>query len=160
VFAGQRDEGFYVDLGSIFDLLALRPFQSAHLIPKPGNTKGVNATRLLNVHTIAIKVPITDLTRNGSKPTDPNDPAAVLGIYGAASRQKVLLRDDDTDRASGPFVRAIAGLTYPLVEPQYVPDGAASAIQDGTSPADVGMPSLKVFPYLGVPLEGYSVPAA
>ena len=296
VFAGQRDEGFYVDLGSIFDLLALRPFQSAHLIPKPGNTKGVNATRLLNVHTIAIKVPITDLTRNGSKPTDPNDPAAVLGIYGAASRQKVLLRDDDTDRASGPFVqvsrlanplfnevlvplgqkdiwnsreprgdekylanvqfpevakllpilypgvfpnlaalqapradlvailltgipagivpgfqnftgptyadllrlnvaippakspnilgvvggdlagfpngrrvfddvvtvelRAIAGLTYPLVAPQYVPDGAASAIQDGTSPADVGMPYLKVFPYLGVPLEGYSVPAA
>src|SRR6201992_4252432 len=30
VFAGQRAEGFYVDLGSIFDLGNLRPFANAH----------------------------------------------------------------------------------------------------------------------------------
>ena len=30
VFAGQRAEGFYVDLGSIFDLADLRPFQNLH----------------------------------------------------------------------------------------------------------------------------------
>ncbi len=30
VFAGQRAEGFYVDLGSIFDLGNLRPFQQLH----------------------------------------------------------------------------------------------------------------------------------
>ena len=35
VFAGQRHEGFYVDLGSIFDLGDLRPFQNLHLIPTP-----------------------------------------------------------------------------------------------------------------------------
>src|SRR2546430_168960 len=34
-FAGQRGEGFYVDLGSIFDLGALRQFQNLHLIPTP-----------------------------------------------------------------------------------------------------------------------------
>src|SRR6202049_514084 len=33
--AGQRREGFYVDLGSIFDLGSLRPFQNLHLIPLP-----------------------------------------------------------------------------------------------------------------------------
>ena len=44
VFAGQRAEGFYVDLGSIFDLGALRPIQSAHLIPIPGQ-RGRGATR-------------------------------------------------------------------------------------------------------------------
>src|SRR5205814_5141605 len=33
VFAGQRDEGFYVDLGAVFDLGDLRPFQNLHLIP-------------------------------------------------------------------------------------------------------------------------------
>src|SRR5919201_6563735 len=32
VFAGQRAEGFHVDLGSIFDLGNLRPFQSAHVL--------------------------------------------------------------------------------------------------------------------------------
>src|SRR2546428_3048186 len=35
VFAGQRAEGFYVDLGAVFDLLDLRPFQNLHLIPSP-----------------------------------------------------------------------------------------------------------------------------
>ena len=33
VFAGQRADAFFVDLGSIFDLATLRPFQSLHLIP-------------------------------------------------------------------------------------------------------------------------------
>ncbi len=42
VFAGQRAEGFYVDLGSIFDLADLRPFQQLHdqygmhVFPLPG----------------------------------------------------------------------------------------------------------------------------
>ena len=30
VFAGQRSDGFYVDLGAIFDLGRLRPFDAAH----------------------------------------------------------------------------------------------------------------------------------
>ena len=33
VFAGQRADAFHVDLGSVFDLGALRPFQHLHLIP-------------------------------------------------------------------------------------------------------------------------------
>ena len=33
VFAGQRDDPFFVDLGSVFDLLGLRPFNPAHAIP-------------------------------------------------------------------------------------------------------------------------------
>src|SRR6202166_2544134 len=70
VFAGQRREGFYVDLGSIFDLGALRPFQNLHLIPLPA-VGGVDSSKMLNVHTIAIQVPKTHLTRSGGSPTDP-----------------------------------------------------------------------------------------
>ena len=33
VFAGQRDDPFFVDLGSIFDLAGLRPFNPFHLLP-------------------------------------------------------------------------------------------------------------------------------
>src|SRR5438874_5382252 len=47
VFAGQRAEGFYVDLGSIFDLADLRPFQNLHLIPSPPDRK---STRLNSSH--------------------------------------------------------------------------------------------------------------
>ena len=68
VYAGQRAEGFYVDLGSIFDLGALRPFQNLHLIPLSA-AAGVNATANVNVHTIAIQVPITDLTRGPDSPS-------------------------------------------------------------------------------------------
>src|SRR5437899_686343 len=64
VFAGQRQEGFYVDLGSIFDLGALRPFQNLHLLPLPA-VPGVNGTKHLNVHSIALPVPIADLTLDG-----------------------------------------------------------------------------------------------
>ncbi|MDQ6949958.1 MAG: DUF4331 domain-containing protein, partial [Actinomycetota bacterium] len=43
VFAGQRAEGFFVDLGSIFDLGDLRPISSHHALPPHTNTSGINA---------------------------------------------------------------------------------------------------------------------
>src|SRR5579875_3880483 len=43
VFAGQRLEGFYIDLGAIFDLGDLRPFQHLH-IAAMADAPGVNAT--------------------------------------------------------------------------------------------------------------------
>ena len=43
-FAGQREDPFWVDLGSIFDLGALRPFNSLHLIPDVDGP-GVDASR-------------------------------------------------------------------------------------------------------------------
>ncbi len=59
-FAGQRAEGFYVDLGSIFDLGNLRPFQNFNVFAKGrAAAPGVNATKFLNVHSIAIQVPIS-----------------------------------------------------------------------------------------------------
>ncbi len=57
MFAGQRADGFFADLGSIFDLGTLRPFQMAHLIPSAA-AMGVNGLQGSNVHTIALQVPI------------------------------------------------------------------------------------------------------
>ncbi len=57
VFAGQRADAFYVDLGSIFDLGDLRPIADLHAtfgLPKLKAEPGVNTTRFLNVHSIAI----------------------------------------------------------------------------------------------------------
>ena len=50
VFAGQRDEGFYVDLGSIFDLGGLRPFNDLHFLPLPKLPAGKDGTKGYNVH--------------------------------------------------------------------------------------------------------------
>ena len=56
VFAGQRDDPFFVDLGSVFDLLGLRPFNTAHVIPFP-TAPGVDGLKGFNVHTVALQVP-------------------------------------------------------------------------------------------------------
>lgn len=92
VFAGQRSDGFHVDLGSIFDLGTLRPFQMAHLIPS-ATAAGVNGTQGLNVHSIALQVPIRDLTRGGVRPTNVASAASVIGVWATASRQKSRIWD-------------------------------------------------------------------
>jgi hypothetical protein len=293
VFAGQRAEGFFVDLGSVFDLGTLRPFQNLHLIPT-AQADGVDSLANVNVHTLAIQVPISHLTRDGSVPRDPMSPTAVIGVWGAASRQKggwhdrheyfgagpwsqvsrlgnplfnevivPLARKDewnsegpDEDRRFARYVlrpelaallpvlypntfpnlaaldadradlaailltgipagiidgfqnntgqtqadelrlnvaipptdnplrlgildgdlagfpngrrpmddvvtielRAVAGATYPLIDPNFTPDDAVSVIEDGTFPPMRQF--LHEFPYLGVPYSGYDVPAS
>jgi hypothetical protein len=305
VFAGQRAEGFYVDLGSIFDLGNLRPFQNLHnqfgmsvfTDPAPG----VNTTKELNVHSLALQVPITELTRHGWNGSDVNNPNATIGVWTTASRRqaRVIKARSGTDHESGPFVqvsrlgnplfnevlvpmgkkdrwnsltpaddkqfasyvakpelagllpvlypgvfpnldalnksgkaradllailltgipagivpgfqnntgsteadmlrlnvavpptaspnilgvvggdlagfpngrrvfddvvtvelRAIAGLTYGLVDKTFTPDAAAGAVTDGLTPADVKNPYLPHFPYLGVPYDGYHNPSS
>ena len=290
VFAGQRADAFHVDLGSIFDLGALRPFNEAHLISMP-EMNGVNAVQSYNVHTIAIQVPISDLSRNGDRPKDATKGSSVIGVWATASRRKARVFDrrkgryvglgpwEQVSRLGNPLfnevivpmaekdlwnhrrpeedsayakyvnkpelqtllpalyptvfphlkaytkpradlnailltgiptgvvkgfqnytgkveadmlrlnlaippaktpndgglvagdaagfpngrrisddvvtieLRAVAGATIPLVDPSYTPDGAASAVTDGTS--NTNAPLLKTFPYLGLPGGGY-----
>ncbi|HEY2652838.1 MAG TPA: DUF4331 domain-containing protein, partial [Solirubrobacteraceae bacterium] len=113
VFAGQRLDGFYVDLGAIFDLGDLRPFQNLHLIPTAA-APGVDATKTLNIHSIAIQVPISDLTGNGP----------VIGVWSAASRRKVRMIDKANDERaeSGPWVQ-VSRLGNPLFNEVIVPLG-------------------------------------
>jgi hypothetical protein len=121
VFAGQRQEGFYVDLGSIFDLGALRPFQNLHLIPMAA-APGVNGTQGTNVHSIALQVPIGDLTRGHVKPSGVNDPRAVIGVWTAAYRRKVRVHQPEDDVESGPWVQ-VSRLGNPLFNEVIVPMG-------------------------------------
>ncbi|HLK01856.1 MAG TPA: DUF4331 domain-containing protein [Streptosporangiaceae bacterium] len=298
VFAGQRAEGFYVDLGAIFDLGDLRPFENLHaqygLGVFTGPATGVNATNHLNVHSIALQVPTSALVRKGRP---------VIGVWTTASRRRVWIwgEKDGGNVAAGPFrqvsrlgnplvnevliplgkkdvwnslppssdkefasyvlqpglaaalpslypgvfpelaalvasgkpradlaailltgippgivpgftnftgpvqadmlrlntsikptpvaqqsiygllggdpggypngrrvsddvvaieLRAIAGVTFALVDKTFTPDKAASLVTDGLTPASVAAPYLKSFPYLGVPYSGFAVPAA
>jgi Domain of unknown function (DUF4331) len=95
VFAGQRLEGFFVDLGSIFDLGNLRPFENLH-IGSLAAAQGVNGTSDFSVHSIALKVPKQDLTRRGSNPANPMSQDSVVGVWASASRQAALIRLADT----------------------------------------------------------------
>jgi hypothetical protein len=123
VFCGQRAEGFYVDLGSIFDLGDLRPFQNLNIIPTAAGP-GVNALQSVNVHSIAIQVPISQLTANGSVPTSYTDPNAVLGGWATASRQKSKVYDQNQGKQVnvGPFVQ-VSRLGQPLINEVMIPLG-------------------------------------
>jgi hypothetical protein len=127
VFAGQRAEGFHVDLGSIFDLGTLRPFQMAHLIPSAAAV-GVNGAQALNVHSIAIQVPISSVTRHSNRPTDVLDADAVIGVWASASRQKTRIFDSRTGltKGYGPFVQ-VSRLGNPLFNEVIVPMGDKDA---------------------------------
>jgi hypothetical protein len=125
VFAGQRREGFYVDLGSIFDLGDLLPLQALNVFAMGEGLKstgGIDSTAGVNVHTIAIEVPITDLTANGSMPMSVTDPTATIGIWASANRQKVRVLDiSPAERLNaGPF-NQVSRLGNPLFNEVIVP---------------------------------------
>jgi len=116
VFAGQRAEGFYVDLGSIFDLGNLRPFQNFNAFANGRKAApGVNATKFLNVHSIALQVPISRLTAPGRP---------VIGVWTTAARQQVRLHGSDGggDLHTGPF-QQVSRLGNPLVNEVLIPIG-------------------------------------
>jgi hypothetical protein len=120
-FAGQRADGFYVDLGAVFDLGDLRPFEEAHAmfgLSATGLMKampGVNSLASSNVHSLALQVPVGQLTRDQSTPASATDPAAVIGVWTAAYRQKVVIRDDEGNAMhSGPWAQ-VSRLGNPLI---------------------------------------------
>jgi Domain of unknown function (DUF4331) len=103
VWAGPRDDGFYVDLGGIFDLANLRPAGQAQ--------DGVSG---FNTHSIALEIPISRLTSNGKVPTGPSDENTV-GVWAAASRRKVtILEADGSAKHLGPWVQ-VSRLGLPLI---------------------------------------------
>jgi hypothetical protein len=113
VFAGQRDDPFFVDLGSVFDLAGLRPFNPAHLLPLPAEA-GRDAVARYNTHSIVIQVPIAQLVRSGQ---------SSIGIYASASRPKVrILSNNGSNDDGGPFVQ-VSRLGEPLINEVVIPLG-------------------------------------
>ena len=113
VFAGQRDDPFFVDLGSIFDLAGLRPFNPFHLLPLAAGP-GVDAIKNYNTHSIEIQVPTSQLV-SFSNPT--------IGIYATANRQKVRILDENgTTKGRGPWVQ-VSRLGNPLINEVVIPLG-------------------------------------
>jgi uncharacterized protein DUF4331 len=111
VFAGQRDDPFFVEL-NVFDLLNVPPV----------NTNPRDSLAGLNVHTIALEVPIASLTHNGSRPASASDANAVIGIWSTASRPSVTSRGGGQEVQSDRWVQ-VSRLGQPLVNEVVIPRG-------------------------------------
>jgi hypothetical protein len=111
-FAGPRDDAFFVDLGSIFDLGGLRPFNPAHLIPLPAE-RGQDYVAGLNVHTFALQVPIDRLV----------DDDPVIGVWATTYRKTTrIAREDGSLKSVGNWVQ-VSRLGQPLVNEVVIPLG-------------------------------------
>ena len=135
VFAGQRADGFYVDLGSIFDLGDLRPFQPDFLL-KGSAVAGINTLAGLNVHSIAIQVPIRSSPDDGKVPTNYKASDSMIGVWTTASRQKTLILGHPST-AAGPWTQ-VSRLGNPLINEVDHPDGREGLLEQPGSVAGQG----------------------
>ncbi len=134
VFAGQRADAFHVDLGSVFDLGALRPVQNLHLIPMAA-AAGRNSLQAFNVHSIVLQVPISEISRKGDVPSDPAKGSSVVGVWASAQPPEVA----DVRQVRGPVRRARslgAGLAarQPAVQRGHHPDGPQGRVERQSTP--------------------------
>ncbi|MEZ4563487.1 MAG: DUF4331 domain-containing protein [Thermomicrobiales bacterium] len=127
VFAGQRDDPFWVDLGGVGDLLTIRQL--------PGNAGGgVDDLAGLNVQALAIQVPINQLTKDGEVPAGPEADDAVIGVWTTALRESTKVLWPGTFEDSGPLVQ-VSRLGMPLVNEVVAPLGAKDLF-NGSHPGD------------------------
>jgi hypothetical protein len=138
-FAGQRDESFFIDVGGVFDLFNLRSLAA---------NGGVDSLRGFNVNTLAVEVPIQNLTRTGTIPASSTAPGAVIGVFATASRRGTqVINADNTRSTSGPW-RQISRLGNPLVNELIIPLGlkdafnALSPVNDAVAAPSVLDPEL------------------
>ena len=103
VWAGQTDDGFYVDIGRIFDL--------ANLL---GGTAHDNVAGYNN-HSIALQIPTTSLTADGQAPRAGASDDNTVGVWASASRRQVrILHRGGGETNFGSWVQ-VSRLGLPLV---------------------------------------------
>ncbi|MDQ6735666.1 MAG: DUF4331 domain-containing protein [Nitrospirota bacterium] len=111
VFAGQRDETFYIDLGAVFDTLNLHAGPILSPADDANDAILVGAARDtlsgFNVNTIALEIPISAVEGpNGNR---------TLGVYASTSRPKVSVLQTDSTRLNSSRFAQVARMANPLV---------------------------------------------
>ena len=119
VFAGPADDPFFVDLAGAFDVGNFRPEGNSTNPTKDGLAR-------FNVHSIALKIPITMLQKDGKATTAATsilDGDFVIGVWASASRMQIkTIATDGTRGTSGPWVQ-VSRLGMPLTNEAVIPLG-------------------------------------
>jgi len=82
VFAGQRDDPFFVDLGATFDGINLR-------VGTGNQGGGKDDLAGYNVHAVVIQVPESEVTRDGRSVSGPGASNAVVGVWSTTERHRL-----------------------------------------------------------------------
>jgi hypothetical protein len=124
VFAGPVDDPFFVDLGTTFDAINFRN--------GTGNAGGGKDDLAgYNVHTIALQVPESDVTRDGRSVADASAANAVVGVWSSTEREAIKVK---RHRARKHDVQ-VSRLGNPLVNEVVIPLGKKDFF-NATQPSD------------------------
>ena len=120
VFAGPRDDPFFVDLGATFDAIHLRKGTGA-------DGGGKDDLAGYGVHSIVLQVPEGHVTSNGDSVDSPTDKNAVVGVWASTERKRVQVDganpdDNFTPKKGDDFVQ-VSRLGNPLVNEVVIPLG-------------------------------------
>jgi len=118
VFAGQRDDPFFVDLGQTFDSINFRPNVGT------GNQGGGKDDLAgYNVHSIVLQVPEAQVTRDHKAVSGPDASNAVVGVWSSTERRRLQVTNSSSGRgAKGRWVQ-VSRLGNPLVNEVIIPLG-------------------------------------
>lgn len=153
VFAGQREEGFYIDVEGVFDTLNLPVTE----------TGGIDTTAGFNVNTLAIEVPVQSLTRGGTVPASSTATNAVIGVWATASRTSIRTFNFNNQNLVVPTARQVSRLGNPLVNEVVIPLGRKDSFNASEPKDDAQFAPFVVDPQLAKLLNavfGLAVPPA
>ncbi len=115
VFAGQRDDPFFVDLGQTFDAINFRP----GVIPGD-HGGGKDDLAGYGVHSIVLQVPEEKVTRDGDEVESAKDKNAVVGVWASTERRRVSVLASNNDNDGNDWVQ-VSRLANPLVNEVVIP---------------------------------------
>jgi hypothetical protein len=116
VFAGQRDDPFFVDLGATFDSINFRPGTGT------GNQGGgKDDVAGYNVSSIVMQVPESEVTKDGRPVSSASAGNAVVGVWASAERRRLEVTQGGRGD-KGRWVQ-VSRLGNPLVNEVVIPLG-------------------------------------
>lgn len=141
VFAGPRQDAFYVDLGAVFDLAGVPdvapadPFSGGATVRAQGAQR--SSTEHKHVMAISLSIPID--TANGGPVTPGAGVDDLVGVWSSSSRRQVtVLRPDGSKDATGPY-RQVSRIGLPLINEAVIGLQDKDRWNRRTPADDVGM---------------------
>ena len=116
VFAGQRDDPFFIDLTVPFDALNFR-------VATGNQGGGVDDVAGYSTHSVVLQVPESQVTRDRRAVSGPNVSNAVIGIWSSTERRRLEVTNSSKSRTRrNPWVQ-VSRLGNPLINEVVIPLG-------------------------------------
>ncbi len=136
VFAGQREDPFFVDLGATFDALNVRVLT--------GNKgQGKDDLSGMGISSTVLQLPERQVTRDGKSVKSADAKNAVIGVWSTTERRRLEVQNADFDSGS-PDVRGndfvqVSRLGNPLVNEVVIPLGKKDQFNRTTPDRDASL---------------------